>query len=692
MKKRSKIIALVTTLCLCLSLFVVGVLAATSAKFNVTSTLNFTADGVYVMVDASLKQGADVSTAQVLSGEGAPTGQTTYKAYSYPRASGQDYPNGQPSTTYFVNESGAQADTWDIGDINYTSTNKVVVYEFTVSNYSPFEVQGTVQGISEALETYVEQGQLSITTYTGTSSSSATVTDVPTYNFTIPARTNETTPGVTCYKIAVTLNDFMNNLATGEIEMNVSFTEKQAITLNGITYTGETHAVLAPSGSNNFTGGANTGSSATWSGLQASLTSTNRAVKYRMEVTNNSEAGIKGVGNFTIANQTTPEPSLVAGGVNTYEFTNYTVTEYAQYIQNIQPNDTQVYELVVELNQSATSATINVSISFDFTDDKMYQIEWEGNTYNYVNMGKYPQRYVGNTMNAKLEALLQANDPALKETTKVYTTFDGCNLPSSTSAKDAKPILVESKEYTYIDGNTYVRMETPDFNSTIYTYMNGETVTSSGQAAWFKVEPIQWRVLNPTEIETENAVLLSELALSANTSFYPTDTTSYGDINNYARSDNAIRNYLTTYFYNEALTSEEQAKVTARNFAEGELEYNGVDEADITSALSDQKVWLPTYKDYTNANGDYGFSTSTEIDDARLCSPSDFAIANYAYTYVSSSDTTPARQNGGTVYYWTSSATSASNIAYFVNNYGYVGNIYVHDKRYAARPALLFKI
>ena len=307
MKKRSKIIALATTLCLCLSMFVVGVLAATSASLSVTSTLNFKADGVYVMVDASLKQGAAVSTAQVLSGTEAPTGQTTYKAYSYPRASGQDYPNGQPSTTHFVNESGAQANTWEIGDINYTSTNKVVVYEFMVYNYSNFEVQGTVEGISEALASYADQ--LSITTYMGTSSPDATATDTPTYNFTIPERTNETTPGQACYKIAVTLNDFMNNLATGEIEMNVSFTEKQAITLNGITYTGENHATLAPTSSNNFTGGANTGSSATWSGLQASLTSANRAVKYRMEVTNNSEAGIKGVGNFTIANQTTPEPS-----------------------------------------------------------------------------------------------------------------------------------------------------------------------------------------------------------------------------------------------------------------------------------------------------------------------------------------------------------------------------------------------
>ena len=244
MSKRVRITAIVATLCVCLSLFVVGVLSATTATLNVTSTLRFEADGVYVMVDSKLKQGADVANAAVLSGTEAPTGQTTYKAYSYPRASGQDYPNGQPSTTYFVNESGAQVDTWAIGDINYTSTNKVVVYEFTVSNYSPFEVQGTVSGISEALATYVEQGQLTITTYTGTSSSSATATGSPTYTFNIPARTNETTPGTTCYKIAVTLNDFMNSLATGEIEMNVSFEEYEELpyrieqeNIGGIDYT-----------------------------------------------------------------------------------------------------------------------------------------------------------------------------------------------------------------------------------------------------------------------------------------------------------------------------------------------------------------------------------------------------------------------------------------------------------------------
>ena len=235
MTKRTRITALITTLCVCISLFVVGVLAATTASLSVTSTLKFSADGVYVMVDASLKQGADVSSAQVLSGEGAPT-QPTFKAYSYPRASGQDYPNGEPSTTHFVDSTGAQASTWAIGDITYTSENVVVVYEFLVSNYSEFEVTGTVEGISEALASYTDQ--LSITTYTGTTSADAIATSSPTYTFNIPVRTSETVPGQACYKIAVTLNKFTSNITTGTIQIDVSFERPPEPIYDYFTYSG----------------------------------------------------------------------------------------------------------------------------------------------------------------------------------------------------------------------------------------------------------------------------------------------------------------------------------------------------------------------------------------------------------------------------------------------------------------------
>ena len=481
------------------------------------------------------------------------------------------------------------------------------------------------------------------------------------------------------------------------------------VKVSGQMYRGENYGTLSPLTASNYilpemtnydeVDGVPAGNLplSTWTAPDVTLVPGERAVKYRIEVTNVSEAGIKGTATATITGATGTPDVTTAGGVKTSVYTNCTVTEYAQYIQNIQPTDTQIYELVVELNEGASSATINVSISFDFTDETTYSITWNSNTYNYVNMGSYPQRYVGNTMNSELEALLQSNDASLVETGKVYTTFDDCNEPTSISSTDSEPILVESKEYTYIDGNKYVRMETPDFYETSYIYMNGETVPAKVQsgettkypAQWYKVEPIQWRVLNSTEVlagTTNQAVLLSELALSANTSFYPTTSTSYGDINNYARSDNPLRSYLTTYFYNEALTSKEQAKVKGRDFAEGELEYTASDT--VTSALSDQKVWLPTRADYINSS--YGFSTSTGSTATRYCSPSDFAIANYAYT--NSYYTTPARQNGGITYYWTSSAASASDRAYYVNLIGYVSDYNVNNEKYSVRPALLFNL
>ena len=223
MSKRVRITAIVATLCVCLSLFVVGVLSATTATLNVTSTLRFEADGVYVMVDASLKQGASVTDADVIEGEGEPTGQATYTAYSYKKATDSNAPDGSASSDTFLQADGTTpAGDWTIGDIYFTSQNIVVVYEFMVYNYSPFEVMATVEGVSEALASYTDK--LSVTTYTGTTSADATATGT-TYTFNIPARTSETEPGQACYKIAITLNNFMSNISTNEIAMNFNFEE-----------------------------------------------------------------------------------------------------------------------------------------------------------------------------------------------------------------------------------------------------------------------------------------------------------------------------------------------------------------------------------------------------------------------------------------------------------------------------------
>ena len=237
MSKRVRITAIVATLCVCLSLFVVGVLSATTATLNVTSTLRFEADGVYVMVDASLKQGADVGSATVLSGEGEPTGQATYTAYSYKKTTDSNAPDGSASSDTFLQADGTTpAGDWAIGDIYFTSQNIVVVYEFMVYNYSEFEVTGTVTGVSEALASHTDK--LSVTTYTGTTSADAIHTNT-TYTFNIPARTSTTEPGQACYKIAITLNRFIDSFETNQINMGVNFEKAPEPVYDYFTYSGD---------------------------------------------------------------------------------------------------------------------------------------------------------------------------------------------------------------------------------------------------------------------------------------------------------------------------------------------------------------------------------------------------------------------------------------------------------------------
>ena len=91
MKKRVKLIAVVSSFCLCLSLFVMGIFAATSVTFSVTSSLSFKANGAFVKVVAELRQGATADGATLQSG--APD-TYQYTGYSYNRESGSDVPDG----------------------------------------------------------------------------------------------------------------------------------------------------------------------------------------------------------------------------------------------------------------------------------------------------------------------------------------------------------------------------------------------------------------------------------------------------------------------------------------------------------------------------------------------------------------------------------------------------------------------
>ncbi len=466
------------------------------------------------------------------------------------------------------------------------------------------------------------------------------------------------------------------------------------VKVSGQMYRGENYGTLAPLTASNYilpemtnydeVDGVPAGNLplSTWTAPDVTLVPGERAVKYRIEVTNVSEAGIKGVGEFTITGQSKPTPTTV-GGVNTYEFTNYTVTEYAQYIQNIQPNDTQVYELVVELNDTATSATINVEISFDFTDETTYTMS--GATKGFVNMGKYPQTYVGDTMNAELEAWY-TNQPVAE----TYTAYKGRTTTSPYELNE--PVVYNA--YEYIDGNTYCQVPQADlYNSGTKTFNDGTTIVN-GETYWFKIEPIQWRVLTENYTDTENTTpvsyLLSEYVLSANTTFNP--STSNTNHTYYSAETNALRPFLNEVFYSDAFTAEEKALIAQRTLTDADLDATSsyANDPDLTIASTEPlNVFASSYYDMINT--DYGFNSSNGSNDQqRRASATDFAMVNYAYK---STSTSYQDIHGiGASYYWTSSAYSASTYAYSVGNRGSVLRDPVNFEYNAVRPALLFNL
>mgnify|MGYP002802709231 CR=1 FL=1 len=221
MKKRTKIIAISITLCMCLSMFVVGVLANITVSFNVTSTLNFIADSVYVMAEGEIKLGNDYTSASKPTE--IPEGSDyDYIGYSYtPIGSGNNAPIASEVPTGFTNN-------WEINAINFSSENKVVVYYFKFTNYSNFEVMATNVNNISTVESNL-QNQISVQTYVD-----GAVTTSKTYNVVIPAKSGET-PGTKTLEIVITLTDFMTPITSEVLEFTFTF-DKYEDTSKYFTY------------------------------------------------------------------------------------------------------------------------------------------------------------------------------------------------------------------------------------------------------------------------------------------------------------------------------------------------------------------------------------------------------------------------------------------------------------------------
>ena len=324
-------------------------------------------------------------------------------------------------------------------------------------------------------------------------------------------------------------------------------------------------------------------------------------------------------------------------------------------IQNDAVIENNEYEKYV--NITISEDTIQVGGTYSGTASTLY--------LRYATFGSYPQTYVGDEMNSTLETWYINNSPV---NLKTYTTRETTSYNSGVYTS-----------HMYTDGEIYARGYSRRYNSG-YTYLNGDSVPENGTVVWFKVEPIRWLVLNyeeyiaGTDTELE---LLSELVLTGNIYFNP----STSDGNSWETS--YIREWANGTFYNSAFTYKDKTAITTStvlNNVTGDYENST---SDGTGPTTYDKIYLRSY--YEMSSGLFSTGTTNQDYARSMCSPTDFALSNYAP--LSTSYTTS--YGTGTSGYWTRSAGSSASNACSVGSRGTTHyTSFVNDTFYCVRPAL----
>ncbi|MBO4572731.1 MAG: hypothetical protein J5762_03070, partial [Clostridia bacterium] len=230
--------------------------------------------------------------------------------------------------------------------------------------------------------------------------------------------------------------------------------------------------------------------------------------------------------------------------------------------------------------------------------------------------------------------------------------------------------------YLGSDGAYYAKLAANPYSSG-YTFTTGATI-NSGTVYYFKVEPIKWRIL---EISGGKATILCEMLIDVHR--------FDDDSNNYKNSE--IRAWLNDNFYNTAFSSMQKQlinTVTVDNSARSTnpdgsaTEFNnGVNQ--YACENTEDKVWLLSVQEATRDWQYCSFGSYSTWDTLRRKKPTDYAKANYAYTYTSSN------YYGCGVWWLRSPSCNYSYIAWGVIRYGYTFDNYgVSSANYGVSPAL----
>lgn len=198
-----------------------------------------------------------------------------------------------------------------------------------------------------------------------------------------------------------------------------------------------------------------------------------------------------------------------------------------------------------------------------------------------LTFGKYPQSYVGHSVNEQLKVVLNNVTPN------------------------------ENGYYSY-NNNEYVKVEANPAGVD-YVFSDG-TIVSAGETYYFNVKPIEWDILDENN---EGFLLFSKYILDAH-EFSATLS------NNYASS--TIRTFLNDEFLNKAFSEEERDRILLTTVDNSSASTMDEDHPYICEDTDDY-VYPLSYKDLTS----FEFKKENTIDEARAGIVSDYfkAIGGY---------------------------------------------------------------
>ena len=126
-KKKVKLMSTIACLCLSIAMMMFGIFAATNVSFNLSSTVSYTVQDVFVEITGHVYLETDISNR---NNELEELRYGTVKSYTGTI--------GTDANPISPGQSSATLQSWDIGEISFTSTNDFIIYALEIKKTSHF--------------------------------------------------------------------------------------------------------------------------------------------------------------------------------------------------------------------------------------------------------------------------------------------------------------------------------------------------------------------------------------------------------------------------------------------------------------------------------------------------------------------------------------------------------------------------